>query len=109
MTALKRSRKARWPSVSSTLKPDRCGGIASSSISFSEHEMIRTQGLPECLMAGKRITLSTQITSGSILGEDAGKVLFGPFRRIYNRFPALPDVVVELLDRLACENSGCGC
>ena len=38
--------------------------MSGSATSFSEQEMIRIQGLPIILMAGKRITLSTQTTSG---------------------------------------------
>ncbi|MNN60432.1 hypothetical protein D3C81_1756150 [compost metagenome] len=46
--------------------------MSGSSTSFSEQEMIRTQGLPYCLIAGKRMTLSTQIRSGLILSRIAG-------------------------------------
>ena len=73
MTSLKRSRNARWQARSFSPQPDRCGGIASSSISFSEHEMIRTQGLPKRLTAGNRITLSMQTTSGSIRARTSGR------------------------------------
>ncbi|MNF92890.1 hypothetical protein D3C84_755480 [compost metagenome] len=53
--------------------PDRCGGMSGSSISFSEQEMIRTHGLPYCLIAGNRITLSTQIRSGLTRSSTAGR------------------------------------
>ena len=35
--------------------------------------MILTHGLPYCLIAGNRMTLSTQITSGLILASTPGR------------------------------------
>ncbi len=40
--------------------------MSGSAISFSEQEMMRIQGQPARLIAGKRITLSTQTRSGLI-------------------------------------------
>ena len=46
--------------------------MSGSGISFSLQEMIRTQGTPWRLVAGNRITLSTQIRSGFTSASTAG-------------------------------------
>ena len=58
---------------------------------------MRTQGLPYCLMAGNRITLSTQITSGFTLASTPGKSFLGPDRGLDDRLPAFLDVIVDLV------------
>ena len=58
---------------------------------------MRTHGLPYCLIAGNRMTLSTQMTSGLISAEHAGQVLLRPFGAVDDRRPAILHVVVDLV------------
>ena len=58
---------------------------------------MRTHGLPYCLIAGNRMTLSTQIMSGLTLVEHAGQVLLRPFGGVDDRRPAILHVVVDLV------------
>ena len=103
MTSLKRSRNARCPAASCSLHPDRCGGIASSSISFSEHEMIRTHGLAEPLDGGEQDHVVDADHVRLDAGEDTRQVLLRPLRAVDDRLPALLDVVVDLVDRRLAE------
>ena len=77
MTSLKRVSKAEKQALSCSPQPDRCGGMSGSGISFSEHEMMRTQGFAvsraKRLMAGKRMTLSTHTISGFTAARTAGR------------------------------------
>ena len=48
--------------------------MSASGISFSLHEMMRTHGFPYCLIAGNRMTLSTQTMSGFTLASTSGRL-----------------------------------
>jgi len=48
----KRRRKRSKPARSFSAHPERCGGMSGSPISFSLHEIMRTQGQPARSVSG---------------------------------------------------------